>query len=100
MAAFVTRSEQEVQSLMPSDEIIARWHDAVTAHAKEQMRNGVPFWDVYIECFDASELKWQIAGELRYKNDKWLSLSGVKSELHKSLAARAEYEADIKAEAF
>jgi hypothetical protein len=100
MAAFVTRSEQEVQSLMPSDEIIARWHDAVTAHAKEQMRSGVPFWDVYVECYDASELKWHIGNELRYRNDRWLSLSGVKSELHKSLAARAEYEADIRAEAF
>lgn len=100
MAAFVTRTEQEVKELMPSDGIIAQWHEVLRAHAKEQMRKGVPFWDVYIECFDASELKWQIASELKYKNDRWLSLAGCKEGLHKSFAARAEYEYDIKAEAF
>ena len=100
MAAFVTRTEQEVKELMPSDEIIAQWHEVLRAHAREQMRCGVTYWDVYIECFDVSELKWQIASELKYKNDKWLSLSGVKTALHASLAARAEYEYDIKAEAF
>ena len=100
MAAFVTRSEQEVQSLMPSDEIIAKWHDAIMAHAKEQLRCDVPFWDVYVECFDASELKREIWQEVKYGNDKMLSLSGVKTELHTAFAARAEYEADIRAEAF
>ena len=100
MAAFVTRTEQEVKELMPSDETIAKWHDVIMAHAKEQLRCGVPFWDEYVECFDASELKWHIASEVKYGNNKWLSLSGIKTCLHKSLAARAEYAADIRAEAF
>jgi IS1 family transposase len=84
--------------MIPSDQTIAEWHTALKAYARQHYTQG---WDVYVECFDQSDLKSEIKYLVERPNSTFVpTLESIKQVLERQFLTRQEYEDDIRAEAF